>query len=256
MTLIYDNMKVYRKEDGKVERLTINSEEKAINPRIEGIGTIISFDSNHPFGDETYESGALAFLRKLAQKYAPEEKVNTMARENEESLRTAVKIHLEKIEIQRLLEVVSKTLVVAPIYLHADNEGITINTTGFSNPSETKHVGYIYETKENLSSRVSTCKNNKRRLYMKILNGEVERYDAFINQDIYGYKIEEAMLPKNILFCPLEEIDISKLAFSIKESCMGYFGNLFYLNRMAQDIPEWEMAIRNNNRKKGDMKYA
>jgi hypothetical protein len=103
-------------------------------------------------------------------------------------------------EFNKFLENNYDELVVLPLYLY-DHSGITMNTTGFSCPWDSGQVGWIYVDHSKIKNEFGVVDVEK---IKKQLRCEVETYDQFISDQVYGYKI----------FRDGEEVD----------SCWGFYG--------------------------------
>jgi hypothetical protein len=83
-------------------------------------------------------------------------------------------------------------IIFLPLYLY-DHSGITMNTTGFSDPWDSGQVGWIYVTKEQVRKEYSV-KRITNKLYDKVLDilrSEVETYDQYLTGEVYGFTLED-----------------------------------------------------------------
>jgi hypothetical protein len=106
-----------------------------------------------------------------------------------------------------------------PLYLY-DHGGITMNTTGFNCQFDAMLVGYIYMPKKEILKefKVKEITEKIRKEVKGILLSEVETYDCFLRNEVYGYIIE-----KNGA-----ELD----------SCWGYYGHAEYCMEQAKEQAE------------------
>ena len=90
-------------------------------------------------------------------------------------------------------------IVFLPLYLY-DHSGITMNTKGFSCAFDSGQVGYIYTTKEKVLKEVGCyeengkwkkAKTNWRNAAYANLESEVKTYDMYLQNEVYGFVVEE-----------------------------------------------------------------
>ena len=109
----------------------------------------------------------------------------------------------------------SKEICVSlPLYLY-DHSGITMSTSPFGCRFDSRCVGFIYVTKEQVRKEYGVKRINKKLIekVTNILENEVKIYDQYLTGDVYGYRISK------ITECELghehkEEVD----------SCWGFYG--------------------------------
>ncbi len=82
-----------------------------------------------------------------------------------------------------------------PLYLY-DHSGITMSTSPFSCPWDSGQVGIIYATHEDIRKEfgpkgraLKHISSKARASAYKLMDQEVEEYDAFLRGDVYGYVI-------------------------------------------------------------------
>lgn len=104
--------------------------------------------------------------------------------------------------------------VILPLYLY-DHGGITMNTTGFSCTWDSGQVGWIFVSKEKVRKEYNVKRINKELVekVTKVLVGEVETYDQYLQGDVYGYEIYE-----------VDTCDLGCEHETIIDSCWGYYG--------------------------------
>jgi len=113
-----------------------------------------------------------------------------------------------KISPSEYLEDLPEGTVTLPLYLY-DHGSITMNTSGFSCPWDSRQVGFIYATPEDIAKGGADPE-----LTLEILKGEVETYDQYLRGDIYGYVVEKG-----------EACDHGDTHWERMDSCWGYFGD-------------------------------
>ena len=116
-------------------------------------------------------------------------------------------------EAQEFLK--SKEICVSlPLYLY-DHSGITMSTSPFGCRFDSRCVGFIYVTKEQVRKEYGVKRINKELIekVTNVLESEVKTYDQYLTGDVYGYRIYK------VTECELghehkEEVD----------SCWGFYG--------------------------------
>jgi hypothetical protein len=175
----------------------------AQSPReIDSLGTMVCAHGSYNLGDENG-------LDKLAEEIRGHSKYRESYEDDYDFSKA---VHL--FNLANKLDIFATTM---PLYLY-NHSGITISTSPFSCPWDSGQVGFIYVTKEEVKSEYGV-KRITRKLVEKIegyLEGEVETYDQYLRNDIYGFQIIEDG----------EEID----------SCYGFYGSNVEENGMLENI--------------------
>ena len=99
--------------------------------------------------------------------------------------------------------------IVLPLYLY-DHSILTMNTTGFSCPWDSRQVGIIYVTPEKIAKEMIPSEQSA----IEILKSEVKTYDTYLRGEIYRYTVEKPY--------PCDHGDTH---FYLIESCGGYYGD-------------------------------
>lgn len=94
---------------------------------------------------------------------------------------------------------------ILPLYL-LDHSGLTLRTTPFSDPWDSGQVGFIYAT----TADAKEC-----------LEAEVEEYNLYLNEEVYGYEIENE-------------------AHEVVESCYGFYGEKAAMETGKLDLEHLE----------------
>ena len=132
--------------------------------------------------------------------------------------------------------------IVLKLYLY-DHSGISLSTSPFSCPWDSSQVGYIYVSKETAYKeygikRITKEWKDKILLY---LEGEVETFNQYLNNDVYGFTIEDE--DGNVI-----------------DSCGGFYGDDFVNNGMIEHIDSDELGMSETELieylKKVDVEYA
>ena len=136
-----------------------------------------------------------------------------------------------------LLDMVENDDYIAiPLYLY-DHGGLTMNTGGFEHIDSLRWdwglVGYILVSKEKVREEFRCKRIGKRirqRVY-KILEAEVEEYDAYLRGEVYGYRI------------------IDSKGNGI-DSCWGFYGDKKYALEYAQQEIDGILENQEHDNKK------
>ena len=124
-------------------------------------------------------------------------------------------------DIKRLKQEFGAT-VILPIYMDSHG-GDTINTTGFSCPWDSRQVGWIFATTEDICKEYNCKQVNPaiRRRVEQVLIGEIKIYDQYIRGEVYGYELFDKTG---------NEID----------SCWGFYG-LDYVKEEVSSLIAWHI---------------
>lgn len=125
-------------------------------------------------------------------------------------------------DIERLKQEFGAT-VILPIYM--DSHGAdTINTTGFSCPWDSRQVGWIFATTEDICKEYKCKRVNSaiRRRVEQVLIGEIDIYDQYIRGEVYGYEL------------------FDKTGNKI-DSCRGIYG-FDYVKEEVNSLIDWHAA--------------
>ncbi len=151
-------------------------QDEAEDPRTwDNLGTMVCFHGRYNLGDKhNYDYGNEMF-RALSGLY-PDKATEDLTDEN----------------IQRCKDLARYKNVILPLYLH-DHSGITMNTTGFSDPWDSGQVGYIYISLEDIRKEynVTRVTPQLRRKVAEYLTNEVKTYDHFLCGEVYWFNIEK-----------------------------------------------------------------
>ncbi len=93
-------------------------------------------------------------------------------------------------ELESYLYKREKALVVIPVFMY-DHSGFSVNTTGFSCPWDSRQIGFIYTSKENIRDEYS-CKRISKKLKEQVremLVSEVDSYNQYLSGDVYGFNV-------------------------------------------------------------------
>lgn len=94
---------------------------------------------------------------------------------------------LQELEDEELMEIIEANAVILPLYLY-DHSGITMSTQPFSCRWDSGQVGWIYVTHEDIVKEYGDLDIEKAK---KVLEGEVETYDQYLTDDVYGFVLED-----------------------------------------------------------------
>ena len=104
-----------------------------------------------------------------------------------------------------------KPRMIKPLYMY-DHSGITISTSAFGCQFDSGQVGWVFITDERIKTLCGDMEMDNDRLD-RIIEGEVETYDQYIQGEVYGYQIIETEICDK---CHTHE--------EVVDSCYGYFG--------------------------------
>lgn len=147
------------KHNGKT--IEIHADEDPMNPRTEcdNASTMICFHKRYALGDKhDYKQSDFNGWEELKER---------ICKDN---------------DVQEIL----------PIYMY-DHSGITISTTPFSCPWDSGQIGYIFLTKKqarecymvrNITKKIAKKAHN-------LLLADVECYDQYLTNDVYGYVVKD-----------------------------------------------------------------
>lgn len=106
-------------------------------------------------------------------------------------------------EVAEHLRKVRKAIIILPLYLY-DHSGITMSTGSFNDRWDSRQVGFIYCTKEDIlknwgvksvHTKVKYGKGGKieaLKYAEELLRGEVETYDDYLTGNVYGFNVTDA----------------------------------------------------------------
>lgn len=124
-----------------------------------------------------------------------------------------------------------------PLYLY-DHSGITMSTGSFNDPWDSGQVGFIYTSKEVvLRELCDVNEENWRETAVKLMKADVEAYDQYLTDDVYG-------------FITYEDVDGE---WEEVESVWGFFGSDILENGMLESIGfGFSTAIKSDACKMGE----
>lgn len=232
--------------DGKLQRVKIVEDSDPTSPRDwDNLGTMVCWHRNYTLGDEQPHQSPEDYRRDLACGFDPY--LNSRLEAIEEKYSLGLGYSGRTSELYRDLNndlkaavdaVLEKHILELPLYLY-DHSGITISTSSFSCRWDSGQVGFIYVTKERLRKEYGWKKITKQRAdkIYGYLRSEVETYDQYLTNDVYGFKHEVAELPEDYAYLalidskqvvPLLEkfLDLDEdLDWDEEDSCWGFYGS-------------------------------
>ena len=134
--------------------------------------------------------------------------------------------------LQELETILFEKYIALPVYKY-EHSGIAISTTPFSCSWDSGKIGYIYVSKEDVRKgyTVKRITNKLKQKVLSVLKGEIETFNTYINNDIYGFKILN------------EDGDII-------DSCYGFYGTdwknngiIAYIDNELLDVTEKELEV-------------
>jgi hypothetical protein len=124
--------------------------------------------------------------------------------------------------------------IILPLYLY-DHSGISMSTSlsyPYNDPWDAGQVGIIYATPEKIKSEEVSEEQIR-----KNMESEVDVYDKFLRNDVYGFILEED--PEHCEAC-----DRDKEPEHI-DSCFGFFGTDWQSNGLAEHLPSEVLPLLN-----------
>ena len=114
-----------------------------------------------------------------------------------------------------------RPLIIKPLYMY-DHSGVTIRTSSFGDRWDSGQIGYVWINPKNIDTIGTTMKDNetwdtyieRRDLY---LENEVSVYDAYVQGNVYGYRIVD------------EDGDE-------QDSCYGFYGDDWRSNGLYEHV--------------------
>jgi hypothetical protein len=80
-------------------------------------------------------------------------------------------------------------VVLAPVFMHELNGEIDLRIDPFRDEANSGMVGFCYITREEVESEFGEWTDESRELALLTLEEELDRYTAWLNDDIYGYNL-------------------------------------------------------------------
>ena len=155
--------------------LKIYQDSFPMNPRTEwdNLGTIAYKHRNYTLGEEEMSDHPIEWLMH---------KLN----------RTRTRYgHFDDVLVKLEAEFFEK-YIGHKVYLY-DHSGISVSTKPFSCRWDSGQVGYIYVSKEKVREEygVKRISPELRTKILSYLDGEVETFNQYLNNDVYGFTIED-----------------------------------------------------------------
>lgn len=124
--------------------------------------------------------------------------------------------------------------VVLPLYMY-DHSGITIRTYPFSSRWDSRQIGFIYATYEDIRKKFKRKHITQKLLETtkQALINEVKVYDMYVRGDVYGFEIVELIKCERCGHVDEKPTD----------SCYGFYGSDFELNGLFGHVDKkWKNA--------------
>ena len=195
---VYVNDAFIVKYDGKECLLVIEQDQDPTDPREwDNLGTMVCAHSRYNLGDEQIDPHD--FLDTLAGEYE-----RPLDEDGEE----------RELTIDELLELLSDNYLFMPLYLY-DHSGLSMSTSNawpYNCPWDAGQVGWIYMSQRTALDEIGNCTvANWKERAAKILKGEVETYDNYLQGAVMGYNIYPINPDGSVDYFPID-------------SCWGYYG--------------------------------
>ena len=189
--------------------LLIKYDTIPLNPRLEfeHDSMMVCCHRRYDLGDHSFNSVESA-IDEMARYILGDERFDDFLEE------------IENIEsYDEIINILRRDAVILPLYLY-DHSGITMNTTGFSDPWDSGMVGWISLSNEKIKEiyGVEEINDEIKEKARELLVKEVEIYDMYLTGDIYGFDLYD----KGTLI----------------DSCYGFYGSNFRENGMYETVPK------------------
>jgi hypothetical protein len=197
------------------------------NPREwDNLGTMVCWHSRYNLGDEKPTSDAYDFIVDLVYDFlsgSDQYEIDSVSGWSDFSPEM-----LPEDTASRIEKLLDENYIILPLYLY-DHSGITMNTSGFSCPWDSGQVGYIYVSKEDVRSEWGWKYFTKQRIekIKRILRTEVEIYDFYLQNRVYGYSVT----------CDICGNDL--------DSCWGFYGENWKENGIMDYVSNCECPCVN-----------
>jgi len=162
---------------------------------------------------------------------------DVFAKDNKEEIVNSIKGGLFEL-IQE-----SPEIVILPLYL-LDHSGLSLSTNDFHDPYDFRLVGWIYADQEMVKEQLGTDAMNQigwRKQASIVLKQEVERYNQYISNDVYGYMLYALNSTTN----EWEKTE---------ESSWGFYGSDIVKSGLADSVPGLNEAIQSGEYSTGTAK--
>lgn len=182
--------------------LRIFRDDAPVSPRAwDNLGTMVCWHRNYELGDKHNYRNVEEWINDLAD---------------------SLGITLEYVDYDdykhykttsELFDNIKQVCVVLPLYLY-DHSGITMSTFPFNCPWDSGQVGWIYVTHDKIKEEYGKLDDETIKRVKDVLIGEVKVYDQYLNNDVYGYVLE------NKIKCDC----CGHIEYNLVDSCWGYYG--------------------------------
>jgi len=223
----------------------IRQDVEPMDPREWGnLGTMVCWHRRYVLGDEQSEEDPERWLCDLVGVDQLELEEWWTARHKVDWQKLYSDEYSEKMKAcevwvrERIQREVERQLIILPLYLY-DHSGITMNTIGFSCPWDSGQIGWIYVKKDQVRKEYGwkTITAQRRKQVEDYLRHEVETYDMWLRNDVYGFEVVEVY-----------ECDLGHEHEKVTDSCWGFFGDDWNENGIKDHLPDelqdhekWEM---------------
>lgn len=187
-------------------------------------------DSNGESPREWDNLGTIAY--KSRNYTLGEEKIDDPIEWLEDMLDRPRKYEYTNERLEELETIFFEKYIALPVYKY-EHSGIAISTTPFSCSWDSGKIGYIYISKEDTRKEYSVKRitNKIKEKVLSVLKGEIEIFNTYINNDIYGFQILN------------EDEDII-------DSCYGFYGTdwknngiMEHIDNELLDVTEKELEV-------------
>lgn len=142
------------------------------------------------------------------------------------------------LSISSLKELTDRNHVILPLFLY-DHSGISIscdNDYPYNDQWDAGQVGWIYVSKDTIFKETfNPTEESWRDIALRLLRSEVETYDLYLRNEVYGYTLKHKVIQKEL--CPhcgeiIKEFeDIEEI-----ETVSGFYGDCLEENGILDNI--------------------
>jgi len=127
--------------------------------------------------------------------------------------------------------------IVLNLYMY-DHSGVSLNTTGFSDPWDSGQIGYVFVELEKVRRHYGKKRVSKKTVaaVQQVLREEVESYSQYLKGEVYGFSLQKTC---TCVTCQKEQEETL-------DSCGGFYGSTSpQRNGMINYLPKhWQTFLQ------------
>lgn len=220
--------------------IKIIPDDSPFSPREwDNVGTMVCWHRNYNLGDEHSYSYPHSFVVDMWHEYGTDEEIREIVVSEFSKLPLSdckyllyrYSGDLRCMFVDEGFEHPSKhfpdAVEVIPVFMY-EHSGIILNTSGFSCPWDSGHVGYIYTTHKFIKKAWGELTEENIEKARKCMIGEVATYSDYVSGNVYGFVVET------------EEGDFI-------DSCWGFYGDDYdHMVGEAKSVIDYEIQEQDN----------